>query len=380
MPGMLETVLNVGLTPAAARELLTEGWRPETVEMMLSHLCESLNVTHASQLGDITAQVCRAVERVHSSLNSPHATAYARELGGVEPGQVAVLLQHMVFGNRSSNAGTGVVFSRNPQTGIRELYGEWLDGSQGPSLVSGETSPRTLTSLRLARPDLFSDLLHISQLLEQNLHDMQDIEFTFDEDGMYILQTRPGKRTDLATVVIALDLWDEGAVSADQVRARLQSVDMRTIEINQQRLSPDLPLDIVARGVGACPGVITGTLVSNLEEIESLTAQGKSAILARPATSPSDIPAFLRAAAVVTEVGGSTSHAAVVSRELNLPCVVGCGSGSIMPLLGSEVTLDGGEGVLVSPTKTPLAHNQSLDEYVSRAKQLMMDSHFSRES
>jgi pyruvate,orthophosphate dikinase len=250
----------------------------------------------------------------------------------------------MVFGNLDDRSGTGVLFTRNPLTGSPEPYGEYLPRGQGEDVVSGEFTPDPLTTIDEHVPGVYDALIAAGRTLEREGRDAQDIEFTIERGRLFLLQSRAAKRSPVAAVRMAVDLADEGVitpgeairhVSADQVRTTLRP-----------RLGEDVRASavLVAKGEAACPGVASGRVVMDSDAAEEADSRGEGVILARPTTSPEDVHGIIAARGVITEQGGSTSHAAVVSRALGRPSVVGCGEGTLTGLAGYEVTVDGTRG------------------------------------
>jgi pyruvate, orthophosphate dikinase len=250
----------------------------------------------------------------------------------------------MVFGNADGASGTGVLFTRNPLTGEPVPYGEYLPRAQGEDVVSGKFTPKPLSVMRETVPAAHEALLKAARTLEQAAHDVQDIEFTVERGKLYFLQTRSAKLAPQAAVRIAVDLANEGLIDETAALARVAPEQVRIL------LSPHLTEDairggsVAAQGEGASPGVGIGTVVASSDEAERRAKAGESVVLARATTSPDDLHGMIAARAVVTEQGGSTSHAAVVGRALGLPCVVGCGPGSLADLAGETVTVDGRTG------------------------------------
>jgi pyruvate,orthophosphate dikinase len=254
-----------------------------------------------------------------------------------------VVIQAMVFGNLGEGSGTGVLFTRDPLSGVPEPYGEWLPGGQGEDVVSGTHNPLALAELARSLPAAHAQLLQAAALLEREHADVQDIEFTIERERLYLLQTRAAKRSPPAAVRIAADLVAEGTIEPDTALRRV------TPEQVQSVLCPTLSDAAVAaavtlvRGVAACPGVASGHVLRDTDAAERATGP---VVLARRSTSPEDVAAMIAARAVVTERGGSTSHAAVVTRALGRPSVVGVGDGATADWEGREVTVDGNAGVV----------------------------------
>jgi pyruvate,orthophosphate dikinase len=277
---------------------------------------------------------------VFDSWNSRRARKYRQHNGIPDDLGTAVTIQAMVFGNLDENSGTGVLFSRNPLSGERRPFGEYLPRAQGEDVVSGKFTPLPLEAMHERVTDAHARLLAASETLEQDSRDMQDIEFTVQKGTLYLLQARSAKRAPEAAVRCAVDMADEGLITRAEAIGRVTRE--QTTEIVRPRLLAGAEDDNapVARGEGACPGVASGVVVTTPDEAETRAAAGERVVLARETTSPDDIHGMIAAQAIITAQGGATSHAAVVSRALGRPCVVGCGDG-ILALAGTVVTVDG---------------------------------------
>jgi pyruvate,orthophosphate dikinase len=250
----------------------------------------------------------------------------------------------MVFGNLDERSGTGVLFSRNPLTGEPEPYGEYLPRAQGEDVVSGKYTPEPMSALAGQSPEAHAGLLLAARVLEREGRDVQDIEFTIERGRLFFLQSRAAKLAPHAAARVAVDLVREGLIDEDAALRRLSSDQVRTLlapHIARTALSGAVTL---ASGEGASPGVGIGVVVADAEEAEQRAQSGEAIVLARPTTSPHDLHGMIASRAVVTEQGGATSHAAVVGRALGLPCIVGCGKGTLENLAGRLVTVDGGAG------------------------------------
>ena len=369
MPGMMDTLLNLGISaanlPALAAESGDAAFARDTyrrffqlyAEIVLGTDCPELK--HGESLGDWRGQIERnarqtvpddpmlqlyaAVRAVFDSWNSRRARRYRQHHGIPEDLGTAVTVQLMVFGNFDEQSGTGVLFTRNPLNGAPTPYGEYLRRAQGEDVVSGSYTPDSLDELRAQSPRLHAQLLAAAGRLEESNREVQDIEFTVERGTLYLLQSRTAKRAPAAAVRIAVDMQREGMIDVGEAIARVTPAQVRSL------LSPRLTADAartvpVATGKGVSPGVGAGVVVTSADEAERRAKQGEEVILATPTTCPDDVHGMLAARAVVTEFGGSTSHAAVVGRSLGLPCVVGCGAGAVTGLRGGTVTVDGGAG------------------------------------
>jgi pyruvate,orthophosphate dikinase len=277
----------------------------------------------------------------------------------------------MVFGNLGADSGTGVLFTRNPLNGAREMYGEWLPGGQGDDVVGGTVDPLPLSAMAEQLPEVHEQLRDAGRLLEHEHRDVQDIEFTVESGRLYLLQARSAKRSAQAAVRTAVDLVSEGAIDT---RTAVQRV---TPEQLSQVLAPRLSDEVralaavLARGIPACPGIAAGQVVLDRDSAE---AARTDVILARPTTSPEDVSGMIAARGVVTERGGSTSHAAVVTRALGRPSVVGVGEGMTSEWEGAEVTVDGSSGVVYAhrlhTTDVRYEDVPGLETFVALAREL----------
>ena len=330
---------------------------------------------------DIHAQLWGAIAAVFGSWQTARAKTY-RRLHDIPDGWgTAVNIQAMVFGNMGDTSATGVAFTRNPSTGAKELYGEFLLNAQGEDVVAGIRTPQSLTeasrleagddkpSLEAVMPKVFAELSEIYDKLEARYHDMQDVEFTVQEGTLWMLQTRSGKRTVNAALKIAVDMVAEGVISEEEAVARIEPMQLDTLL--HPTLDPNAERSIVATGLPASPGAAVGEIVFNPDEAEKLAAQGKTVILVRIETSPEDIHGMHAAAGILTTRGGMTSHAAVVARGMGRPCVSGAGtvhidyeaqimsSGGETLKKGDIITVDGttgqvlkGEVAMIQPELT----------------------------
>ncbi|MCP9620237.1 pyruvate, phosphate dikinase [Nocardia otitidiscaviarum] len=349
MPGMMDTVLNLGMTDAVRRALAEESGNPayadDTWRRFLAQYRETvLGDEHGVVPDDPWEQLRGAIEAVFRSWDSPRAKTYRRNRGVADTLGTAVTVQAMVFGNLDDLSGTGVLFSRNPNTGDGPAYGEWLVGGQGEDVVSGRTTPRPLDELAATQPRVHERLLAAAAQLERDGRDIQDIEFTVESGALWLLQSRPAKRSARAAVRAAVAMVDEGMIGARQALDRITPDQVR--EVLRPASGDTTGQQPLAHGESACPGLASGLVVTDPDEAEARAQAGEAVILVRPTTSPDDLHGMIAARAVVTELGGTTSHAALVSRELGRPCVVGCGSGVVAALAGRTVTVDGGAGVV----------------------------------
>ncbi len=279
---------------------------------------------------DTTKQLAGAVEAVFKSWNNPRAIYY-RNLNKIDHNLgTAVNIQAMVFGNMDNTSGTGVCFTRNPSTGEKVLYGEYLVNAQGEDVVAGTRTPKKISEMAKEMPKVFEEILLTVKSLETYYRDMQDIEFTIEQGKLYLLQTRSGKRTAAAAVKVAVDMANENIISKEEAVLRVEPT-----QLNQLLLPSFDPNDkekakkegrLLATGLNASPGAAIGQIIFSPDESEFLSSQGKKVVLVRVETCPDDIHGIVPAQGVVTSRGGMTSHAAVVARGMGKPCVAGCES------------------------------------------------------
>ena len=327
---------------------------------------------------DTTEQLWGAIHAVLRSWRNDRADSYRRLHTIPDDMGTAVTVQAMVFGNRGETSATGVAFTRNPATGAREIYGEYLPNAQGEDIVAGTRTPLRLTekaraelkakeaSLETAMPEAFRQLTDIFARLETHYRDMQDVEFTIQEGKVWMLQTRSGKRSAEAALKIAVDLVGEGVISRDEAVMMVEPEALS--HLLHPRIEPGVAKDVVARGLPASPGAATGEIVLTSDEAEVMRAQGRRVILVRVETSAEDINGMSASVGVLTQRGGLTSHAAVVARSMGLPCISGAGAiridlaqGTVRTATrifnrGDIITIDGTSGEVLSgavPMKQP---------------------------
>ena len=309
---------------------------------------------------DVNEQLWGAIAAVFDSWESDRAKVY-RKLNAI-PGDwgTAVNVQAMVFGNMGDTSATGVAFTRNPANGERAYYGEWLVNAQGEDVVAGIRTPQYLTkaareeaaatppSMEEAMPEAFAELAAVFDRLEGHYREMQDIEFTVERGTLWILQTRTGKRTAASALKIAVDMANEGLITRNEAVLRVDP--MAIDQLLHPTLDPDAPRDVLTRGLPASPGAASGFIVFDADTAERRKAMGEKVILVRTETSPEDIHGMQAATGILTARGGMTSHAAVVARGMGRPCVSGAGSLSINAqtkrlVIGERVL---GEGDLIT--------------------------------
>ena len=286
-----------------------------------------LRVTGTQVPEDPWRQLMAAVEAVFRSWNTPRAVFY-RNLNGISHDMgTAVTVMPMVFGNLGPTSGSGVLFTRDPSTGVNQVYGEFLSNAQGEDVVAGVRTPQRISSLSKVMPQAAQQLLDLSRQLESHYRDVQDVEFTIENERVFILQTRSAKRTPLAAVKTAVDMVNEGTISREEALRRVDSEEIVQLLVPQFRMditSEHVQDGLLARGAGASPGGATGHVYLDAASAVAAAAKGVPVILVRSETKPDDIHGIAAAVGVVTARGGVTSHAAVVTRGLGKPCIVGC--------------------------------------------------------
>jgi pyruvate,orthophosphate dikinase len=300
---------------------------------------------------DATEQLLRAVRAVFDSWDTPRAQVYRRANDIPDDIGTAVNVVQMVFGNKGDHSGTGVAFTRNPSTGVNELYGEFLANAQGEDVVAGIRTPQPVEAMAEVLPGAYAQLIETLHKLEDHYRDVQDVEFTVEDDTLYMLQTRSAKRTSAASLKAAVDMVDEGLISREEAVTRIDPAQLDQLLHPMIDLS-DAPAP-VARGLNASPGAASGGIVFDADTAVERGAAGP-VILVRFETTPDDIHGMIAARGILTVHGGMTSHAAVVARGMGKPCVAGCEGlvigGGTATLGGHElregdvITIDGGTG------------------------------------
>jgi pyruvate,orthophosphate dikinase len=282
-----------------------------------------------------------AVEAVFRSWNGKRAIDYRNATGISHDLGTAVNVVAMVFGNVGWDSGSGVAFTRNPSTGEKDLYGEYLFNAQGEDVVSGARTPTEVHKLSEESPEAWTTLLDISQKLEQHYRNMQDMEFTIENGKLWMLQTRNGKRTAAAEVKIAVDMVNEGLISKEEAVARLDPVQIDQLLHPRFDEAAKASATLLAKGLNASPGAAVGQVYLDADTAEQKAKEdGLAVILVRPETTPDDVHGMLAAKGILTQHGGATSHAAVVARQLGKPCVAGCEDIKI-DVHAREFTVDG---------------------------------------
>jgi len=420
MPGMMDTILNLGLGDDAVRGQAASTENPrfaydsyrrliqmygEVVDGISAHrfeaaladmkaargvpgdtdlsaddlleLIETFKLIYREETGgpfpqDAREQLARAVRAVFDSWETPRAQVYRRANGIPDDLGTAVNVVQMVFGNKGEDSGTGVCFTRDPATGEPGLYGEFLANAQGEDVVSGIRTPEPISEMERRMPRAYAQLLGQIRRLEEHYRDMQDIEFTVEDQGLYLLQTRSAKRTAAAALKAAVDMVDEGLISREEAVARIDPSQLD--QLLHPRLDPRARYEVATRGLNASPGAASGAIVFDADTAAERGRAGESVILVRWETTPDDIHGMIHAAGILTVHGGMTSHAAVVARGMGKPCIAGCeglsldlDAGTVRigqhELSGGDtITIDGGTGtVIVGPVElVPAQINEDL--------------------
>jgi pyruvate, orthophosphate dikinase len=395
MPGMMDTILNLGLNDETVEGLAKRSGQPgfaldayrrfiqmfgkivlgvddskferilagkdlsdpkvlKTTVMLFKSLCKE---TGKKFPADPYKQLELAIDAVFRSWMGKRAIEYRRQYS-ITPDMArgtAVTIVAMVFGNMGSDSCTGVVFTRDPETGEKRLYGDYLVNAQGEDVVSGKATPNHIDLLVREMPDVYKQLHEATQKLENYFREPQDVEFTVEKGRLYILQTRAAKMNAVAAVKTSVDLYREGLISKT---AALERIDPEALEqILYRRIDPQNKQKPIATGVGASPGAASGIAVFDIAYAETLGKKGEKVILVREDTKPDDVPAFFQSVGILTSRGGKTSHAAVVARGMGKPCIVGCSQieidadeksfsvdGKKVVNEGQKITIDGSTG------------------------------------
>lgn len=302
-------------------------------------------------------QLFLAINAVFNSWNNQRAIIYRRLNKIPDNLGTAVNIQSMVFGNMGNDSGTGVAFTRNPSTGEKILYGEYLINAQGEDVVAGIRTPQSIVTLKADLPGVFKQFDETCTLLEKHYKEMQDIEFTVERGQLFILQTRNGKRTAQAAIRIAVEMVEEELINRKTALMRVDPDQLN--QLLHRRIDDKYPRTLLAKGLPASPGAATGQVVFDADEAEALANEGKKVILVRPETTPDDIHGIVASQAIVTSRGGMTSHAAVVARGMGKACICGCESlkinlkakqftvGETIVNYGDIITIDGSSGEIM---------------------------------
>ena len=391
MPGMMDTILNLGLNDETVEGLAKQSPKPEfawdtywrfmqmlgkiilgidarkfdgivagkdlsslevlkTIVASSKSLCEE---TGKKFPADPYKQLELAIDAVFRSWMGKRAVEYRKQYN-ITPDMAAgtaVTIVAMVFGNMGSNSCTGVVFTRDPETGEKRLYGDYLVNAQGEDVVSGKTTPNHIDTLASKMPVVYRHLLDVTQKLENHFKEPQDVEFTVEKGKLYILQTRAAKMNAVAAVKTSVDLYREGLISKI---AALERINPEALEqLLYRRIDSHFKQKPIATGVGASPGAASGSTVFDIATAEDLGKKGEKVILVREETKPDDVPAFFQSIGILTSRGGKTSHAAVVARGMGKPCIVGCSQieinadGKSFSVNGGKKTVTEGEKITI---------------------------------
>ena len=297
----------------------------------LKELANQFKAEYKKQIGqdfpsDPKVQLYEAIRAVFRSWDNPRANVYRRDNDIPYSWGTAVNVMPMVFGNLNDNSGTGVAFTRNPATGEKKLFGEFLVNAQGEDVVAGIRTPMQISQMAEQFPEAFAQFQQVCQILENHYRDMQDMEFTVENGKLYMLQTRNGKRTAQAALKIACDLVDEGMIDEKQAVAMIEPRTLDTLlhpQFDADKLKAATP---IGKGLGASPGAACGKIVFSAEDAKAWAGRKEKVVLVRLETSPEDIEGMKAAQGILTVRGGMTSHAAVVARGMGKCCVSGCGA------------------------------------------------------
>jgi len=420
MPGMMDTVLNLGLNDKTVKGLVKQtdnsrfaydsyrrlvqmfgnvvlGVPGEKFEELIDKMKESKGVKQDVELPDESLkelveefedlikqekkvdfpqnpfkQLEMAINAVFASWNNKRAINYRKINKIPEHWGTAVNVQTMVFGNMGNDSCTGVGFTRNPATGEKTLYGEYLINAQGEDVVAGIRTPQPLAKLKEEMPQVYQELYEVTQTLEKHYRDVQDFEFTVEKKRLYLLQTRTGKRTAQAAVKIARDMVKEGLISKDEALLRVEPDQLE--QLLHRRIDPKAKVEVLAQGLPASPGAATGIIVFTADRAVELADNKKKVILVRKETSPEDIHGIAVAQGILTSRGGMTSHAAVVARGMGKCCVAGCEAikvdekekrftvNGMVFQEGDYITLDGSSGKVIKG-KVPMLDPELSGEF-----------------
>jgi pyruvate,orthophosphate dikinase len=337
-------------TKVAARLGRPEGSHVDDTECNadeLEELCEILkakyqDLTGASFPQDPWEQLAGSIDAVFNSWMAEKAVTYRRveKISETLVAGTGVNVQTMVYGNKGETSGTGVAFTRDPNSGANEFYGDYLFNAQGEDVVAGIRTPVKLTALDDSNPQVFAQLMGVRQTLEKHYKDMQDVEFTVEEGTLYMLQTRRGKRTPTATFRIAVEMVNEGLISKEEAVSRITAEDIERLFYPDIDPAADIATTKLGEAINAVPGAAAGKVYFTAEGAEEAGTAGERVILVRKETSPEDVGGMHAARGILTQTGGKTSHAAVVARGWGKCCIVGCGEMDIDYDAGT-FTLDG---------------------------------------
>ena len=390
MPGMMDTILNLGLNEQVVEVIAKKSNNPRWAwdcyrrfiqmysdvvmevgkkyfEQLIDKLKAERGVTMDTELtaddlktlahqfkgeykkkigkdfpDDPKDQLLYAIKAVFRSWDNPRANVYRRDNDIPYSWGTAVNVQMMAFGNMGDDCGTGVAFTRNPATGEKKLFGEFLTNAQGEDVVAGVRTPMPISEMAEKFPKAFAQFEDVCNILEKHYRDMQDMEFTVENQKLYMLQTRNGKRTASAALKIACDLVDEGMISEQEAVAMIEPRTLDTLLHPQFDAAAAKKAEVIGKALGASPGAASGKIVFTAEDAKAEAAKGEKVVLVRLETSPEDIEGMKAAQGILTVRGGMTSHAAVVARGMGKCCVSGC----------SAITMDEANKYFTLPGKT----------------------------
>ena len=405
MPGMMDTVLNLGLNDKTIKGLIKQtgnerfaydayrrfvqmygnvvlGIKGQKFEDVIEKVKHDLGVESDVEIDtdslkkmvvefkkivkeetgkdfpeDPFVQLQTAIGAVFKSWNNKRAITYRKINKIPDDLGTAVNVQSMVFGNMGPDSGSGVGFTRDPATGEKKIYGEYLLNAQGEDVVSGIRTPKHISQLQVELPEVYESLVNVCNILEEHYKDVQDFEFTIENGKLYMLQTRTGKRTAQAAVKIAVDMVKEGLITKEEALLRIKPQQLD--KLLHRRVDPKAEVKPIARGLPASPGAACGKVIFDTEEAAELGNAGEKVILVRPETTPEDIHGMAVSQGILTSRGGMTAHAAVVSRGMGIPAVVGCKNikidmeketftvGDLVVKKGDIITIDGGSGQVI---------------------------------
>ncbi len=332
----------------------------------------------------VDEQLTLAIRAVFDSWNSKRAIDYRRFNKISDDWGTAVSVVEMVFGNMDENSGTGVAFTRDPNTGEKKIFGEYLRNAQGEDVVAGIRTPEKIADLERTQPDVYRQFLDIADRLERHYREMQDLEFTVERGKLFMLQTRTAKRSAQAAVRVALDMLDEGILDVKGALTRVKSEGLD--HLFHARIDPNSAYHVAATGLNASPGAATGQIAFDADTAQAWGSDGRDVILVRVETTPDDVHGMFGSRGILTAKGGATSHAAVVARGMGKPCVAGCDAlvidrrGRTLTIAGKTlaegdwITVDGTTGDVILGKLDLIDPPSTLPDWLSRFLQ-MADEH-----
>ncbi len=362
----------------------------ELTPEMLKNIIKDYKALYKEKTGqefpqDPMEQLFTAIEAVFKSWNNPRAIAYRKINKISDDLGTAVNIVMMVFGNMGDDSATGVAFTRNPSTGEKKLYGEYLVNAQGEDVVAGIRTPKPIDEMKNDIPSAFEELLKVAETLEKHYRDMQDMEFTVEKGKLYMLQTRTAKRTAQAAVKVAVDMVKEGLITKEEAVLRVTPTHID--QLLHKMIDPNAKVTPIAKGLPASPGAASGKVVFDVKEAAERGKKGEAVILVRPETTPEDIEGMARSKGILTTRGGMTAHAAVVARGMGIPCIVGAEEikldldkkefyvngvtvkeNDVITIDGSNGTVILGEVPMIEPGLTP--ELQELLKYADELREL----------